>query len=482
MAYTRRPVAAALAALVVLRALPVSAQSLGEIIEAALSENLRIASADLAVRSAELEADNAQSARLPEIRFQGSASYLTNPPEGIRLEEGSFGSTAAPGSLFPTPIPDEPVVLVPDPEPTFFQLKATVSQPVFTWGKLENASHIAELQRAQSRVEANAARSEVVRDIRSAWAALRMLEGSLELIDRMAQIYGEIVNDKDVNFEQGLINFQEVLEARYRLAGIESRRTEIRESRASAINALEAASGLGLDNLEPRFTPLDLEEMEGAYDETGQISMPAAGEYAISSSDEGELFSLLETENGEILSLELSARMASLNEKISEASRLLRPDVGLNIEIETSGQRIPFSPNWRETWDSSATISLGVSGGLWDWGQSENDALSASIQSRRAENGLALLRQGQQLSLRNLVQRHNLAVARYAENLANRRYLDEQFKNARVSFDNDLLTREELLGSELLSIGARLEGLAQLLEYETVRAEIDFLTGADFDG
>ena len=45
---------------------------------------------------------------------------------------------------------------------------------------------------------------------------------------------------------------------------------------------------------------------------------------------------------------------------------------------------------------------------------------------------------------------------------------EEQYKNARVSYENDLLTRGELLGSEAAVVQAEIEFLS---------AELDYLTG-----
>ena len=45
---------------------------------------------------------------------------------------------------------------------------------------------------------------------------------------------------------------------------------------------------------------------------------------------------------------------------------------------------------------------------------------------------------------------------------------EEQYKNARVSYENDLLTRGELLGSEAAVVQA---------EIELLSAELDYLTG-----
>jgi len=54
---------------------------------------------------------------------------------------------------------------------------------------------------------------------------------------------------------------------------------------------------------------------------------------------------------------------------------------------------------------------------------------------------------------------------------------EEQYKNARVSYENDLLARGELLGSEAAVVQAEIELLSAELNYQHARAELDYLTG-----
>jgi outer membrane protein len=449
----------------------ISAQSLDQVIDNALAENLQIDNAAIDAELARLNLENARAARLPRVTFQGSSSYLFNPPEGITVPEGALGSTDVPGNAFPVPVPDSPITLVPDAENTYFQLKASLSQPIWTWGKLDAAEQIAEIQLEQARLRDESTRGEIIRDLRSAWATYKMLSASLPLADRMEGIYRDILSDREFQFDQGLINFQSVLEARYRLATMSRSAAEIRESLNTVGRSIAISAGLDPANLVPSFEATELETL---------LSAPEPGYSSgllIDQDEESAMLTEAFEQNRDLRDLKLSAQVARLNEEIALASRNFRPDIGLSMEIEVAGQRIPLSYNWRESWDTSATLSIGLSFDALDWGVAENELAAAAGQASQAANGLELLQNGQEITLRNLVQRHNLAIGSAYESSLNQRYLAEQYKNAQVSFDNDLLTREELLGSEILLLGARLETLARLMEYETVLAELDFLLG-----
>ncbi|MBN2444134.1 MAG: TolC family protein, partial [Spirochaetales bacterium] len=85
----------------------------------------------------------AEARRLPELKMQASASYLTDPPEGITIPRGAFGSLPDPSSGFLIPLPMNDLIIIDDPENTYFKLTTTLTQPVFTWNKINNAIKIA---------------------------------------------------------------------------------------------------------------------------------------------------------------------------------------------------------------------------------------------------------------------------------------------------------------------------------------------------
>lgn len=458
-------------------------QTLEEVIQTSLETNLRVENQVLARDSARLDLENAAAAMRPSINIRGSMSYLSNPPEGVSIEEGSLGSTTVPGSQFPAPVPDSEIELVPGAENSFFRLTAGISQPIYTWNKLKNARKAAELQLHSSSLQEQETRREIIRDVRQSWSAVKMLSASSGIVTEMQELASGMLEDNRARYDQGLVNWQAVLDARSNVSSIITRRTEIDQALASARLGLEISSGISSSRLSPVFTPSRLERAAEPGDD-GET----AGEYhtrilsnQISEERQRRLLIQLRENNSELQNIAVQRQLAEVQKDIQAAGRPFRPDIGLQADIELSGQRIPFSPNWRETWDLGITLSIGVDMLALDWGQADNSYAQAGYQLQQAQNGESLTLDALEARLSNIIQQINLAVARYLEARSKLALQEEQFKNAEVSFENELITREELQGSRLLLLGARLEALSYNFEYETSMAELDFLTGKDVE-
>lgn len=463
--------------------LPVHSQTLEEVIQTSLDTNLRLNNEVLSRDSSRLDLENAIAAMRPSINIQGSMSYLSNPPEGVSVEEGSLGTTTVPGSQFPAPVPDSEIELVPGAENSFFRLTAGISQPVYTWNKLKNAKRAAELQLQTSSLSEVQTRREIIRDIRQNWSAVKMLSSSKEIISEMQELSNGMLEDNRARYEQGLVNWQSVLDARSNVSSIITRLTEIDQALASARLGLEISSSIPADQLRPIFQPSVLQQAAVPPEE----SEPADQYYRrilqfqISGERQQELLTQLRQNNGELQKISVQRQLADVQKEIQASSRTFRPDIGFQADIELSGQRIPLTPNWRETWDLGVTLSFGLDMTALDWGQAENSYRQSLLQLQQAQNGERLTLDSLELRLSNIVQQINLAVARYLEARDKLALQEEQFKNAQVSFENELITREELLGSRLLLLGARLEALSYNFEYETSLAELDFITGKDVE-
>jgi outer membrane protein TolC len=105
----------------------------------------------------------------PTLSFNSSASYLTDPQKGVAIKAGTLGSAPNANAKFPTPVPGTDIVLVPDPLHTYFKLGTTLSVPLFTWGKLSQAVHLAEVQVNLASLNTEKTTEETRRDVRKAY-------------------------------------------------------------------------------------------------------------------------------------------------------------------------------------------------------------------------------------------------------------------------------------------------------------------------
>ena len=165
---------------------------------------------------------------------------------------------------------------------------------------------------------------------------------------------------------------------------------------------------------------------------------------------------------------------------IERGGSLLRPDVSLGMSFSVTGQEdLPYSGwQWNNSmWNWDLVISLGVKMSVFDGmesaarvGQAEKDAEAAGLAVQQAEK---LTR----LAVRSAVDAAAKAESDLAEKQAQEEYAAERQKNAQVSVDNGMASREDLHGAQILLGTAQLDRLLAQFTLEETRADIAHLTG-----
>jgi outer membrane protein TolC len=176
--------------------------------------------------------------------------------------------------------------------------------------------------------------------------------------------------------------------------------------------------------------------------------------------------------------LRANANRAAVGVEGAAATGLLRPNIGLRVEAEVIGQTIPFlEEDWEESWDANLTISLGTAATIFDGRASAGRRDVAEAQLAQARSALTEFSESISLRIRAAVERYLVAQATLLEASARLAAAEEEARVARVSFDNELITRSDALGArlgvleaQLATIGARMEGARAL-------AEIEYLAG-----
>jgi outer membrane protein TolC len=430
--------------------------TLADAIAEARANSLRLERARAEVDRAAASLDAAEAELNPSISFSGSASLLGNPPEGVAIEPGDLGTVTEPGSTFPLPVPEQRIVLVPDAENTFYRLGTTLSQPVFTWGRLKNGIRAAEAGRDVAMWELNGAEKEIERSVAERYFAVRFAEQSVDLLSAAEAILARVTEDRRRAFDAGAETRQGVLEAEANEANLRLRRAQAEEGLASARAGLAFAVGRA--------------------DASAIAALDLATDYRTAAPTEPFDRILAGVDSPNLRTLE--SRVDQAREGVAAARAAARPAVGLELGLEVSGQRTPFlAANWRDSWDTSLSLSVGVSATAFDFGRTEARVAEAEAQLRLAQAGAAEAREGLPAQIRAAYERARsravaVEVAQAALALA-----EERLRAAQVSFENDLIVRSDLLQAEVGALVARIE-LANA-EYDMERAliELEFQAG-----
>ena len=425
-------------------------------VKAAAESSVELVLEKLNMRQAAASISEAKSRRGPSVVLQASGSYLSNPMEGFAISEGEFGSIQIAPTLPPVVLPENDVVILEGSESTYFSVSATLSQPLFTWGKITEAIKAAELNLDIAGEEFIAKERDVERGVMLAYFSTLFSERTAVVLVRAEEIADEIVADRENALSEGLITRQTVLDAASTKATFAAQLVRAREAGATARFTLSKLTGQEMKNA---VLVNDYRKQPLVADEAALI--PAAFN--------------LSAERGVLLRrIEQASTMVS----IDKASRPFLPDVSLNLSVDVTGQKIPLSETeWTDSWDTNLVITLGTQTALFDSGYSASRVKQAEITLEKVKQGLRGFELGLELQIRSSIEAVHVAFSDMEDKAAKLDLANEIERNASVSFNNDLITRAEALGAKLAALAAELEYELARFGYETALIELESAVG-----
>jgi len=429
--------------------------SIESAVEAALEHSTELELERLNLQKSAAAVKEARAASGPSLSLQTSGSVLSNPQEGFKISKGAFGYAPTIQSTTPVALPDSDYVLIEDAEHTFFRITATLTQPLFTWGKLQKAVSIAGIDFDVAVEQFSATERSVEKQVRLAYYGLLFAEKTESILSEAETIAGLILEDKEEAFDGGIITRQEVLEAASNKAALSAQLARTLEAGSTARLSLLLLTGI--DMKEIQLTD-DFRREEPDFNESDLLT-DAFGASAM----RGELFRRVEQAE-ELLAIE-------------SASRPLRPDLSLNLTVDVTGQKIPLvHTNWTESWDTNVILTVGTLTNLFDSGASESKIEQARTSLETARQGLHGFETQLELHVRSCVETVKTSWAEMVQAEAELMLAEEMARNAAVSYENELITRAELQGARLARLAAELSCLRALYVYQTALIELETLT------
>jgi outer membrane protein TolC len=180
----------------------------------------------------------------------------------------------------------------------------------------------------------------------------------------------------------------------------------------------------------------------------------------------------------DIQKVRLQAEQAELHRRLEKGTGMLRPDLFVNLGMEVSGQKVPgLNSNWLKDWDVNFTFTLGTRLTVWDSGSSFARRRQTGTSAKIAREGYQLALERVGMELRVALKSLEYAFQFVQEQEVSAELSREQFKNATVSYENQLATRAEVLGAEAAWRQAEISLLSALLEFQLLKAEVEALAG-----
>lgn len=325
------------------------------LLEAAQQNNTTLHKAQQEFQRSLLDVKDAKGKRWPTIDFTLSGTYMLNPPIGpIVLDPDEvLGTIEWPPGFSPVGGGDY-VTLYDGMEETLYQAEMTLTQPIFTWGKISKAISLTQQVSNLRSLQLSDQRSRIESELAIHLDALyhlgqigALLEAESSIVERLEEIAKEA-------YTSGLILELDVLKASVGRSELEVAQEQIAHQQRLLL--LNLRTLCGISDLE--LTSIDHRATTERY-------------HALLALDNQELTkAATSSERPTIAALSLSESLARTAVDLEKASLNWKPDLALVVSVGYGGPRLPlFETDWYRQNDYTLNFTLGLQTTVFDGGE-----------------------------------------------------------------------------------------------------------------
>ena len=308
-----------------------------------------------------LDYKDAKAGLGPTIDLQISGTYMMNPPiDDITINVDNIIDAIQWNGLKPAKR-GQYIKVYDGMENTFYNFELTLTQPLFTWGKVTNAiklyQQISEIKQTQITNQS----AQIQTELKTRLLSLYYLNKILEILEEEQTYTDRMVKVSMDAEESGMLLHQDVVDAKIQAKELEIAKQDLLEQMNNQLLELRRTTGLeelSADNINYDFVPELLESFDTLLN-TGHEEL------------ESEVLSGNQSAIKMITKLQEVSQTA---EKIARGYENWKPDVALQMSGGYSGSRFPLvETNWRRKDDYSLNISIGLKTTIWDGGKKLRD-------------------------------------------------------------------------------------------------------------
>ncbi len=309
----------------------------------------------------------------PTVDLQASGTYMLNPPLGAMYINTDDIINAIQWNGVKPRNSGQRIKIYDGMENTLYNFELTLTQPVFTWGKITNAiklyKQVSEIKLSQITQQT----AQLETELKTRLISLYYLNKILEVIDEEESYTDRMVEVSENAEKVGMLLHQDVVDAKIQAKELEIAKQDLLEQINDQLLELKRTSGiedLSLDDINFDFVT----ELEESFT-------------SLMENDPSELES--QALSGNQTSIKILTQLEGVSqtaEKIARGYENWKPDIALQMSSGYSGSRFPlFEPNWRRKDDYSLNISIGLKATIWDGGKKVRDVSRKISESETAQ-------------------------------------------------------------------------------------------------
>ena len=400
--------------------------------------NADLLKADQEALKAQLDTADAKGGYTPKIDLLISGTYMANPTMGpIKISPNDIKGLPAIASSVWT----DPIDVSFDMGNNLVQGQLTLTQPIYTWGKLSNAVKLYETVEGIRGMERSDKENQLIAELKSRLDALYYMDRIRPLLTEIDAKADKLISIAESAEENGMLLPEDVLSAKIQKQQVEISRKEIDNQYASVLEALRTLTGI---------SDLAMDMIEYSPDEEVAERVLAIGK---------ESLIALATDPSRLTlqMLDGMEKVMGYTNEIAKGSIYGKPDIALQVSATYGGK---IDSNWldSDTWGLNITLALSTT--LWDGGKKMNDI-------KRSASDITSASIDKESAIRTIEE--NVSSSYDSAELSM-----EKIEFAALKRDSDKLKAENKQNA--LSVGSASESDVLQAEIQVVQDEIELIT------
>ena len=331
--------------------------------------NPEIRKAEQVYYQSTLDVKNAKAAYQPQISSTLTATYMPNPPIGkVSYSVDELSSQL--GVAIPGSASGEYVTLYKGMDSTYYNAGISITQPVFTWGKIPESVKLYQRIADIRALDVTDKENKLSAELKTRLTAMKYMEDVISKLNDTKALADELVEVSSDAYKNGMLLKQDVTKAKITAMELDVKEQEVLKEYRNNIQAIKSL--IGDDDLTSDMISYEINDAEMD---------------AIASIDHDELYKLATRENSAPLTMLSNQKEAlRLKEKIAKNSLYWKPDFGINVSLSYGGSAFPLvETNWYRKNDYGIYLTFAIKATLWDGGKKLNDVKYADSEIKAAE-------------------------------------------------------------------------------------------------
>ena len=330
--------------------------TLADLEQSMFIHNNELRKMELELYRSTLDVKDAKWQRWPTVKVQASASYIDNTlSDAVVLDPDALLALYHwPSGTSPTASGDY-LTIYEGLEPIQYQFTAELTQPIFTWGKINNAIKLAQAVSDAKSLQLVDQRKRLSTQLAMYVDAVIRLEAIKTLLEEQLYVADKLVRLTEEAFMSGLVLKLDVQKAIVQRSQLDVALANTTYELKKALLSLQTMTGISDLQTKHITHTIDVQMFDKLAEKDEQDILGHA----------------LSIEQPSVAALRQLEQAAALNADVSKASLSWKPDFALVADIGYGGSRFPFiETDWYRQNDYSLTISIGLQSMLWDGGSS----------------------------------------------------------------------------------------------------------------